>query len=409
MINSIKALRCMLPLVACVACSDGQTVDVAHQQPALDSAGVEIVTNSTMQWGEAEEWQVSEAPMVTLGSVNGDTSHTLWGVVTARRLQDGRIAVLSSGSKQVLLFDRNSDRVRTIGREGRGPGEFSGPVHLEVRQGTVTVWDEGYGPVTTFDTVGKVIDRRQIDLGRLVQALGPGHLSESSLPLIDGSLIARSIRPAEGERRTGSLFRPRVSFKRVRADFAVDSLGWYEGMEQYEMNPSRMTIPPIPLFPADASVAAGGEPLRIYITNGNAHEITVYSSDGKKVRIIRRTTDLLPVTEEQREHAAEFTISRGRSEAGRQRLREHFASLPKQTHHPAIGALIVDASGQLWARDRHGLWSVYDTSGVWLGQVTVPLLRVYEIGSEYILGLNTDDSGVEYVQEYRLLKPRREP
>ena len=46
----------------------------------------------------------------------------------------------------------------------------------------------------------------------------------------------------------------------------------------------------------DSHIAVGGDPPSVYVTNGDRNEIRQFSGDGSLVRIIRRTTPLVPVT-----------------------------------------------------------------------------------------------------------------
>jgi long-subunit acyl-CoA synthetase (AMP-forming) len=53
-------------------------------------------------------------------------------------------------------------------------------------------------------------------------------------------------------------------------------------------------------------------------------------------------------------------------------------------------------------------WLVFDTAGSWLGTVDTPArFTLNEIGADYILGVVRDSLDVQYVQMYRLEKPRR--
>ena len=50
-------------------------------------------------------------------------------------------------------------------------------------------------------------------------------------------------------------------------------------------------------------------------------------------------------------------------------------------------------------------WRVFDSAGVWLGDVTVPSgFYPYQIGDDWILGSETDELDVEYVVVYPLVK-----
>ena len=49
------------------------------------------------------------------------------------------------------------------------------------------------------------------------------------------------------------------------------------------------------------------------------------------------------------------------------------------------------------------VWSVFDNTGRWLGDVTMPArFMPHDIGRDYILGVARDSDGVETIVEYRL-------
>jgi hypothetical protein len=58
------------------------------------------------------------------------------------------------------------------------------------------------------------------------------------------------------------------------------------------------------------------------------------------------------------------------------------------------------------SQDEPRRWSVFDRDSRWLGDVTTPArLLVREIGADYVLGSVTDDTEVERVLVYDLVKP----
>ena len=169
-----------------------------------DSAGVEIVVNHAPERPRGQFWTLDPNPVVVLGGGSGLTAATgrtdardtvtgaIWRVSGMARLVDGRVAVLSSENRQLYLFEPSGALSRTIGRRGRGPGEFSRPQHLwYLPPDTLVVWDQWMGAVTRFDTAGRVLERRTIDLGRALAELPDQANPESrTLPVPDGSFIA---------------------------------------------------------------------------------------------------------------------------------------------------------------------------------------------------------------------------
>lgn len=110
----------VLSLAACGA-GDRAAGDVVVR----DSSGVRIVESPAPTWGRALPWTVSAEPIVTIGTVEGDAAYQLHRVGAALRLSDGRIVVANNGSSDLRYYDSAGRHVRTVGRRGEGPGEFS--------------------------------------------------------------------------------------------------------------------------------------------------------------------------------------------------------------------------------------------------------------------------------------------
>lgn len=114
--------------------------------------------------GEAavESWTLG-APSVEIGTVEGETAYLLHQVPDAIRLADGRIAVLNAGSHEVRLYGADGTHLRSIGREGDGPGEFRSPARLRHRGGdTVAVVDEGLRRTTALTLEGEVVGTEEL-------------------------------------------------------------------------------------------------------------------------------------------------------------------------------------------------------------------------------------------------------
>lgn len=79
--------------------------------------------------------------------------------------KDGFIYVLDSGNNRIQVFDNMGKYLRTIGKEGQGPGELNAPVRLQIDEetGHIFVTDRSKR-IIIYDEEGKYIDR-DIHLG----------------------------------------------------------------------------------------------------------------------------------------------------------------------------------------------------------------------------------------------------
>ena len=159
-----------------------------------DSAGIEIVENHAPEHAPGEFWTFDTVPEIVLGGADDlggpadDSDQLIWEVVGLARLEDGRIAVLSSMGKQLLLFEPSGALSRTIGRAGEGPGEFRGPEWLQyLPPDTLVVWDYFMSSISYFDTAGNLLRERRVDQARLREAGASGEAFVRPLP--DGTLV----------------------------------------------------------------------------------------------------------------------------------------------------------------------------------------------------------------------------
>jgi hypothetical protein len=88
--------------------------------------------------------------VVRLGSLDGE--HDAFGrVMDAALDRTGRILVADDQSHHVLVFGRDGQYVGTIGRRGRGPGEFESPWRVAVdAQDSIFVWDVAQARISVF-------------------------------------------------------------------------------------------------------------------------------------------------------------------------------------------------------------------------------------------------------------------
>lgn len=90
----------------------------------------------------------------------------------------GNLYVLDRAAFQVIVVDRNGQLVRTVGREGEGPGEFQRPGDLVVwRDGTFVVPDAGHDAFQIFGTDGRLEHFVRVSAERSLLATDPAGLS----------------------------------------------------------------------------------------------------------------------------------------------------------------------------------------------------------------------------------------
>ena len=141
--------------IAVLACVDDGTV--GDKTLRSDSAGIELVASSSGDRSLLWEFE----PILELGGAD-DGAESFFSVPRAGVAfgPAGQIVVLDAGNKHVRVFSESGDFVRTIGREGEGPGEFRLPASLSIDSaGTITVHDFGHRALLHFDSSGTYRDQ----------------------------------------------------------------------------------------------------------------------------------------------------------------------------------------------------------------------------------------------------------
>ena len=253
-----------------------------------DSAGIEIVENHAPEHAPGEFWTFDTVPEIVLGGADDlggpadDSDQLIWEVVGLARLEDGRIAVLSSMGKQLLLFEPSGALSRTIGRAGEGPGEFRGPEWLQyLPPDTLVVWDYFMSSISYFDTAGNLLRERRVDQARLREAGASGEAFVRPLP--DGAFVVSVRGGPDSETTEVKGWNPQTSTLQTLR-FGVGNYARID--DSYGTH----------VLGPRADITAGGNPPSIYLSRRGKNEIRQFSLDGVLVRIIRRTTDAIPIT-----------------------------------------------------------------------------------------------------------------
>ena len=449
-----------LSAVAASACDPepppdgGSASERAAGVTVRDSAGVRIVKNHAPRFPEGRFWTIDPEPEILLGGHEmaggafGDSAHLVWKVAGVAKLSDGRVAVLSGGLGKVFLFEPSGTFTKAMGGVGDGPGEFRGARRLRVLPGdTIVVWDEWFRPASYFDSAGRLLKQRFIDLGRMIEQVGGRADAESGMtPLMDGSFIVFARGEKFGESKGRPVTKPGeavrryvgygLEFVRVDSDYETHSFGSWRRAEHLEVNITELEVRPLgarmPLaavtFPITEGprMVAGGIPPLIYIVGGEEGDIHQFSSRGELLRIIRLPPiEPVPVDEEEikrsQDRFVETWVQAGAKESAVRRvLGPILKAASQRRHYSPVQKLALDREGYLWVLrgGRPPTWHVFDPEGRWLGVVTHPSevdFPCTSTGTDYRCWIGKDDllvvnenrgdlelSGVETIQGYRI-------
>lgn len=395
----ILPILLLLPLTAC-----GSSDAVGNTATARDSAGIQIVENRGGQWNDGGGWRLSDQPALQIGVAEGDSVYQMDRVRTALQLGDGRIVVANGGSQQIRWYDAKGRHVASAGHEGGGPGEFRGLTALRRLPGdSVLAYDMMAFRLSWFDPGGRFVRSTPL---QPVGQVPPRFVDR----FVDGSLLLSSSVRTMGNSTASGTRRDTLLWLRAGADgVPVDSLPVTAGAEssfQFVMDGGQiqsMNIMTLP-FMRNVHTAASGD--RYWQGTTDAYEIVLRRADGTPERIVRRAMEPVPVRGAYLDSLRRVQVAEHGPEAGKSL---DLVQVPE--HLPAFERLLVDDDGNLWVQRMPWpgavppAWDVFSAQGQMLGTVTMPAgFRATQIGADFVLGVWTDDDGVEYVRTYGLTK-----
>ena len=97
-------------------------------------------------------------------------------------------------------------------------------------------------------------------------------------------------------------------------------------------------------------------------------------------------------------------------------IRAVFEATPVPETKPYFDRLLVDPEGYLWVRRESPVspagarWDILAPDGSWMGSLRTPTgLEVTQVGADFVLGIWTNDLGVEDVRAFLLQRGPADP
>jgi hypothetical protein len=394
-------------VVLALAAACGGADPMIATSTTVDSAGISIVTSTSSAWGEREA-RVDTVPVLRIGA--DEIGPFQFSFVSAGLLlEQGRIAVTELSANEVRIFDGDGRHLRTVGRRGRGPGEFQGISGLFRTPGdSLSAFDQSQRRMTILPLASgepRVVRSQAVPGGRgsfdAFGALGDGRLLlynpgggfrpdlEPGLQWVTTEVVV--LDPVDGASRTIAQLPSRQQFVLPGGD-------------------TRM------LAPAHLAIRAAAED-GFYWATSDRYEIRYYDRDGGLRRILRRPVEPSLVTPAMIEAFIESNLEevrRREGEAAVPRYRQRFTEGSYGDRVPLFEYAFVDREARLWISsaawpDRQAVpvrWSVFAANGSLLGDVTVPpQLRILDCRDDVVLGVWQQEGEAPFVQVHRFVHP----
>ena len=389
-------------LLAALLSSALGAYDSAAAQSGLsvrDSAGVTITTSDVAGRGAGRVCSLAEASETRVVSpASGEW--TLFRIEDLDRMEDGRLVVVNRGSHELLVFGRDGEFVRSLGRQGEGPGEFVDPVELDFVGGdSIVVWDWGSGRLVLFGPDGS--HERNVRLQPPVPN-PTGHVGVFRQGEI--ALGSHDFRPPDTQLTPQFLQVLRYDWDGrlldTLATLPYGELGWVN------RESGVVSRPP---FQARGVFSIHGDLL--YTADGSSPEVRVHQGE-RLESIVRWEPGDLSV---RRANVEGYKAARleGANDDQAMSLRRSLNAFSAKDVFPAVTEIRIGDQGRIWIRtfdkprSAATVWLGFSETGAFICSLSVPrALKVFRFDSAAVVGVHRDEMDVESIEVRSFTLPR---
>lgn len=383
-----------------LGCEAPETTPRPVSSPSLvvtDSADLRLVSFSLQEPLPAlhlhpnAEW--------VIGDHDATVEVPLWTVADALLLSDSVLFIAEGRTRSIVRVDLERGTVTRLGGEGDGPNEFRGLGSLhEGTSGAIGAFDSRRLRYVELDDHGGVVVEESVP----------------SLPRVgtveyhvagDGTAFLFPTGPMPPPDAPIGQYRARVPVLRVAEH--SDTLTVVSGRAHYQHGHAVGGV----VFGAESLMAAA--PSGVWIGDTAEQEVRYWSSTGlAPTLIVRWTMADREVSPQRKEAFLDHFFERESVEdqATRSMLQEMIRFADEE---PAFGSLLTSSSGSLWigssvppeSTERHAAqdWVMVDVHGEALARLTTPEgFRLLQIEEGFVIGVHTDELGVESVRLHRV-------
>jgi hypothetical protein len=390
---------------------------------SFDSVCPRSVAQAGVSIAVPGEWHVDSVASALIGNETAEA--LLFRASEAVLLSDGRIVIANAGTREIRMHDRDGHLLWSRGGEGDGPGEFRALSDLwSIRGDTLVAWDFEVSRLSWFASDGSHAGSHSWRLS--VDTVGDVRLPRSLDflgVLDDGTVVARHnpfnlARQREQSRAEGRYQDPQEIFMFDRWQHPIRTV-IFPGNEYVvlvvEHNGTPTSTSGDIRWGRRFIAAVRGD--MIAVGDGRMYRICVYDSTG----IVQLTVDrMLEPTAATSADIGKYWEERRRGQADIVSRRSDYASMvggdpeaqegpPFSETLPAFAGMRLDRAGNLWVEehwisryDAH-IWSVFDSTGAWVGRLTVPeSWEVLDVAPDYLLVRTRDELRVERIGLHRI-------
>ena len=357
--------------------------------------------------------EVGSDPVLAIGGTQDVASpYGLFYVNGAARLPDGGVVVMAAGHYEVRRYGPDGTHLWSRGRQGEGPMEFVLP-ELPPTCSTrdrIVVYDHRHRRFTVLDGDGEMVEEYTLPPGSrtpygTIECSPSGRMvfmlygSDDQMPNEPGPYRWIMDMAHMDGGRAATVFRSGVP-----------------GTDRHLYFQDDVPLTELPLT-WGRNVALAAVDNGVWMGTGDDHEIELVDWSGATIRRIRWTgpVDLRVTREDVASHRESLYGQHERSghPEWRQRFERSWAdrepALPSR--FPSINTVMVVAD-HIWVKHFRAPthpahhWIAFDGTGAQVAEMFLPVpYVVQQIGSDWVLVLETDDLGIQKLAVYRFVPP----
>ena len=385
--------------LGCIVCADS-AMGSPQDATVRDSAGIKVITSSV---SDRIHLRLPTVPVLSIGVIEGPEALMFSNVRSAAWNADGNLVIADLGSGQIRTFSSKGELLRTVGRQGEGPGEFRALSGAWPRvDGGVVAMDERLRRMTEFSSSGEVVRVSRLE------GVADGGMLRPRGPSGTRSLFSSITTFSAAELSDGATVRPPVLFVRHRLDGTlldtIAQLPGYASTVKSVNGNAQVLFVPLASGPTATGTGDG-----IAITSGDLYEVRFFDTNGSLSRIARLSETPPALADHHMDAWLNAMAGENADDDTRRRTRRTYQGVSLPATLPAYTELVVADRGDLWAR-RYSLpgaatarWDVFAADGRYEGRVELhATLRVVAVADGQLLGIDRDALGVERVQVWNV-------
>ena len=381
-------------LIAVVtACAGDSRAELARPEIDTLPSGIVTVHNSgPAGWPDTSGWRLVETGRL-VASDSGEEAIVNPGGIAVDPA--GRLYVEDRAPPGIKVFDRSGAYIRTIGREGDGPGEYRSPI-MAIHDAHLIVQDPNLARLTIYDTSGALLKS------------WPSACCHYRSIAVDGEGRIMVAAPSET--------RPEFSaaFLRFTVDGqAIDTVwvpkGGEQGFWEVEIRGGRMRMG-IPYSPTDLE-AFTPDGMLAHAWSAD-YRYAIIRPPHDTVRIVSKAWTPVERPESQRRARFDEIVKHQTRQLGAEAVARHFHFEDIPATAMPMSGLDIDPAGYAWVSaftgdTVHNAYDVFDSEGVFLGRVSVPWgagTYVQWRGADELVTLGESEDGFPEIVRYRIDK-----